>query len=60
MKSKSELKQRIREIEKGIEFERGRLSVIDEQGKDVDASKAGRAKIREMEAVAAAFREVIA
>jgi hypothetical protein len=56
MKRKKQIKARIREIEKGVEFERGRLSVVNQQAQDVDLSKSISASIREKEAVAAGLR----
>lgn len=59
MLNKGQIKARIREVEVNIEFERGRLSMVDEQAKDVEASKAINRKIREMQAALATFKEVL-
>lgn len=61
MRSRRQIKNRIREVEKDIRFEEGRLSVHMEQQREegVDTCKAIQATIRQMNAVVATLKEVL-
>lgn len=59
MQSKSQIKKRIREVEVAKAFEEGRHSLLMEQAKDVDATKAAAQSIREKDIVIATLKGVL-
>ncbi|GAB3303602.1 hypothetical protein [Hymenobacter tenuis] len=57
---KKKIAERIREIQVQKAFEEGRLSVVNEQGKDVDLAKSIGSTIRTQAALIGAFQELLA